>query len=148
MFGGLIWLALAGVALWALIRLGRQTEGPRRGHWRVTATIVAAACLAGGLLALSRGGWLIGGGLIIAGLWLTISSRQRTVARPTPQAEMSEAEARSILGVGQDADEAAVHAAWRRLMARAHPDQGGTEGLAARLNAARDRLGPGRTGRR
>jgi len=25
-------------------------------------------------------------------------------------------------------------------MARAHPDQGGTEGLAARVNAARDRL--------
>ncbi len=25
-------------------------------------------------------------------------------------------------------------------MARAHPDQGGTEGLATRVNAARDRL--------
>ena len=31
-------------------------------------------------------------------------------------------------------------AAWRRLMARVHPDQGGAEGLAAKLNAARDRL--------
>ena len=33
-----------------------------------------------------------------------------------------------------------INAAWKRLMGRAHPDQGGTEGLASRLNAARDRL--------
>ncbi|MEG1030153.1 MAG: molecular chaperone DnaJ, partial [Brevundimonas sp.] len=45
-----------------------------------------------------------------------------------------------ILGVPADASPEVVQAAWRRLMARAHPDQGGTEGLAARVNAARDRL--------
>jgi len=134
----LIWLALGGIALWALIRLGRQTEGPRRGHWRVAATIVAAVCIAGGVLALSKGAWLTGGGLSIAGLWLTLASRQR---RPAPaRADLSDAEARSILGVPPGADETAINAAWRRLMTRAHPDQGGTEGLAARLNAARDRL--------
>ena len=136
----LIWLALGGIALWALIRLGRQTEGPRRGHWRVTATLFAAVCLAGGLLAQSRGAWLIGVGLLVAGLWLTLASRQRRGARPPLAPELSEAEARSILGVAPGADEATINAAWRRLMARAHPDQGGTEGLAARLNAARDRL--------
>ena len=134
----LIWLALGGIALWALIRLGRQTEGPRQGHWRVTATLVAAVCIAGGVLALSKGSWLIGGGLAVAGLWLTLASRQR---RPAPaHSDLSDAEARSILGVDPGADEAAINAAWRRLMTRAHPDQGGTEGLAARLNAARDRL--------
>lgn len=136
----LIWLALGGIALWALIRLGRQTEGPRRGHWRVAATLVAAVCIAGGVLALSKGSWLIGGGLTVAGLWLTLASRQR---RPAPaRSDLSDAEARSILGVDPGADEAAINAAWRRLMTRAHPDQGGTEGLAARLNAARDRLLP------
>jgi hypothetical protein len=45
-----------------------------------------------------------------------------------------------ILGVPVGAEPEVIHAAWRRLMGRAHPDQGGTEGLAARLNAARDRL--------
>ena len=135
----LIWLALGGIALWALIRLGRQTEGPRRGHWRVAATLVAAACIAGGLLALSRGAWLIGIGLAGAGLWLTLASRQRR-GPLRPSSVLSEAEARSILGVAPGADEAAINAAWRRLMTRAHPDQGGTEGLASRLNAARDRL--------
>lgn len=135
----LIWLALGGVALWALIRLGRQTEGPRRGHWRVAATLIAAVSIAGGLLALSKGAWLIGGGLTIAGLWLTLASRQRRGVLPA-SSTLSEAEARSILGVPPGADEAAINAAWRRLMTRAHPDQGGSEGLASRLNAARDRL--------
>ena len=53
---------------------------------------------------------------------------------------MTEAEARSLLGVSADATPQQINAAWKRLMARAHPDQGGTEGLASRLNAARDRL--------
>ena len=77
-------------------------------------------------------------GLIGAGLWLTVASRQRVVEGR--REAMTEAEARSVLGVPADATPEAVQAAWRRLMARAHPDQGGTEGLAARVNAARDRL--------
>lgn len=135
---GLIWLVLVGIGVWALARLGRQTEGPRRGQWRVAATLVSAAMLAGGVLALSKGGWISGVALVGAGLWLTVSSRIRPVAPRGPG--LSDAEARSILGVGADATQDAIQAAWRRLMARAHPDQGGSEGLAARLNAARDRL--------
>ncbi len=94
--------------------------------------------LAGGVLLAMRGAWLPAVGLIGAALWLTVASRQRTTA---PRGDrLSEAEARSILGVPADATPEAVNAAWRRLMGRAHPDQGGTEGLASRLNAARDRL--------
>ncbi|WP_054111665.1 molecular chaperone DnaJ [Brevundimonas sp. AAP58] len=134
----LIWLVLAGIVVWALVRLGRQTEGPRRGQWRVTATLIAAALLGGGALALSRGAWITGAGLCGAALWLTLASRIRSVP---PRAEgLSDAEARSILGVTADATAQDITAAWRRLMARAHPDQGGTEGLAAKLNAAKDRL--------
>jgi hypothetical protein len=135
---GLIWLVLAGVAVWALVRLGRQTEGPRRGQWRVAATLISAVMLAGGALALSRGAWITGAGLCGAALWLTLASRIRVVP---PRAEgLSDAEARSLLGVPVDATSKDITTAWRRLMARAHPDQGGTEGLAAKLNAAKDRL--------
>jgi len=56
------------------------------------------------------------------------------------QEAMPVEKARALLGLGPDATAAEVNAAWRRLMARAHPDQGGTEGLAAQLNAARDTL--------
>lgn len=134
----LVWLALAAIAVWALVRLGRQGERPGRGHWRVAATLLGAVLLAGAVLAGSRGAWIATAALAGAGLWFLIASRQRTVA---PRMEsMTDAEARSLLGVAPDASHAEINAAWKRLMARAHPDQGGTEGLAARLNAARDHL--------
>ena len=125
-----------------MVRLGRQTERARRGHWRISATILSAALLAGAVFAAVRGAWLIAGGMASAGVWLAVQSRIRPVAgrAAQPAEPMSKAEARSILGVAADADAQTIHAAWRRLMARAHPDQGGTEGLAARVNAARDRL--------
>lgn len=85
-----------------------------------------------------RGAWLPAVGLIGAGLWLTLASRQRVVTPPSET--MSPAEARSLLGVSATATPQEINTAWKRLMGRAHPDQGGTEGLASRLNAARDRL--------
>lgn len=134
----LVWLALAAIAVWALVRLGRQTERRGQGHWRVTATLFSAVLIAGAVLLAARGSWLPASVLAGAGLWLTVSSRQRAVA---PRSEaMSAAEARSLLGVSSDATRQEINTAWKRLMARAHPDQGGTEGLASRLNAARDRL--------
>ncbi len=134
----LVWLALAAIAVWALVRLGRQTEGRGRGQWRVAATLFSAVMLGGGVLLAMRGAWLPATGLIGAALWLTLASRHRVVA-PRTEA-MTEAEARSLLGIAADATPQEINAAWKRLMGRAHPDQGGTEGLASRLNAARDRL--------
>ncbi|MDP1528398.1 MAG: hypothetical protein Q8M05_03360 [Rhodoferax sp.] len=132
------WLVLAGIGLWALIRLGRQGERPGRADWRVAATLFGAVLLGGGVLVAFRGAWLPAVGLFGAGLWLTFASRQRT---PVARGEaMSEAEARSLLGVAATATRQEINAAWKRLMTRAHPDQGGTQGLASRLNAARDRL--------
>ena len=136
---GLIWLIVGGVALWALVRLGRQTERPGRGQWRVSATLVAAACLGGGALAMARGAWLIGGALIAAGLYLVFASRIRAVVRSV-EGGMSAKEARDTLGVPPDATAEQINLTLKRQMARAHPDQGGTQGLAATVNAARDRL--------
>lgn len=62
---------------------------------------------------------------------------RRRVAAPVP-ADI--AEARSLLGVGADADAEAIRGAHRRLIAAVHPDKGGTEALAAKINAARDLL--------
>lgn len=135
---GLIWPVLAAIAIWALVRLGRQTERAGTGHWRVAATFLAAVLLAGGVFALSRGAWIAGVSFAGAGLYLVLASRARA-ARQTPE-PMSEAEARSLLGLEPGCSPEAVTAAWRRLIAMAHPDQGGTHGLASRLNAARDRL--------
>jgi hypothetical protein len=134
---GLIWLALAAIAVWALVRLGRQTERSGRAHWRVTATLLGTVLLGGGVLAAFRGSWLAAAALAAAGLYLAWSSRLRPVIRSEP---ISEADARAVLGVGPGASADDIRTAWKRAMARAHPDQGGTEGLAIRVNAARDRL--------
>ena len=134
----LVWLALVAIAVWALVRLGRQTERRGRGHWRITATLFSAVMIAGAALAAARGAWLPAAARAGAGLWLTLSSRRR---RPEPRREaMSDAEARRLLGIAADATPTQINDAWKRLMARAHPDTGGSEGLAAQLNAARDRL--------
>ena len=49
-------------------------------------------------------------------------------------------EARAVLGVSEADDAETVRAAHRRLIARVHPDSGGTPELARRTNLARDLL--------
>jgi hypothetical protein len=53
---------------------------------------------------------------------------------------MSAAEAYAVLGVRAGASEAEIVAAHRRLIQAVHPDRGGSDWLAARLNQARDVL--------
>lgn len=53
---------------------------------------------------------------------------------------MTRDEAYAILGLQRGADEQAVKNAHRQLMARFHPDRGGSDYLAALINHARDML--------
>lgn len=55
---------------------------------------------------------------------------------------MSAAEALRILGLEAGATPEEVRAAHRRLMKRVHPDLGGSDALAAMINAAKSRLDP------
>jgi len=90
-----------------------------------------------------RGAW--GKVLVLATLGIGLALGARRGARPSLNAgtkpePLSLKDARDLLGVPQTASKAQIRAAYNRLMRMAHPDHGGTAGLAAQLNAARDRL--------
>ncbi|MFE1600728.1 DnaJ domain-containing protein [Methylobacterium sp. ID0610] len=59
---------------------------------------------------------------------------------PANPGAMTEEEAYQILGLERGASVEDVRRAHRTLMKRLHPDQGGSDYLAARVNAAKDRL--------
>ena len=67
--------------------------------------------------------------------------RGEGAGQPSPhRAGMTVDEARQVLGVGPRASAEEVHTAWREMMKRNHPDQGGSGYLAAKINEAKDVL--------
>jgi len=138
----MIYLAL-GAGLLALLVWAGRGHAPARAGLRAAGALVAALAAAGAVVAGLRGAWPVSLGLIVLSVWLGQNARRKPGPWP-PDGEapggMSLEQACAILGVAPDATRAEIEAAYRRLIRRAHPDQGGTSGLAAQLNAARDRL--------
>lgn len=86
---------------------------------------------------------VIGGPILISAMaYLWVRPRRPKAAKPVPPplTDAAVRDARALLGLGPEADAAAVRAAHRRLIALAHPDKGGTAALSAQINDARDLL--------
>jgi hypothetical protein len=73
--------------------------------------------------------------------WREHAQGDATAGRGAPsRGPMTEEEAYQILGLEPGADADAVRSAHRTLMKKLHPDHGGTNYLAARVNEAKDTL--------
>jgi hypothetical protein len=80
-------------------------------------------------------------------IWQTRTARPETGPSehgasmpPSKPAAMSTKEALSVLGLREGASKDEIRAAHRRLIQQTHPDKGGTNYLAAKINEAKDVL--------
>lgn len=135
-------IALGALALLLIVWASGGRAIFQRREWRITSGAFAVAAFVGGAYLAVREAWIGAIALVVLGLWLAVSARKNGLAPPRAwrSSRMSLEEARSILGVDAEATADEIRAAHKRLMRLAHPDKGGTSGLAAQLNAARDRL--------
>jgi DnaJ family protein C protein 19 len=124
--GPLILLAAGGL-LWAF------ASGRLKGFTYEDG--VAAVLFLLGLRLFTTGKLILGAALMAGSLLWAAWRRQRPAARP-----MAVADARRLLGVSEGATLQEIRDAHRRLIARVHPDAGGSAELALRVNAARDAL--------
>ena len=138
----------AFVILLYVIWRGQGRPVLTRGHWRSGAGLLAIGSFAAAAFLAVKGDWPEAAAMLAIACALLLGARSRQVARPggrakaplRPPEPLSVTEARAILGVEQEATVTEIRAAYARLMRLAHPDHGGSHGLAAQLNAARDRL--------
>ncbi len=126
-------LVLLGVVIGArgMRRLGASLRGP----WKPGVTLLGLLSAFGALAMLARGDWWIAAvlGFLAAGCL----AAARRVPPPASAPGMTRVEAAELLGVTPDASPKDADAAFRRLILKLHPDQGGTAGLSAKLQEAR-----------
>jgi DnaJ family protein C protein 19 len=154
----LLWIGLAMAAVFLL--MGGMRAFERAKVTTIKSFAVWVVALGGLTLTLllfltGRGGIALGGltlfGPLLWQKWRASQSPAGTAgSHPGGQSPsrrpgwMSPDEALQILGLKAGAAEADIREAHKRLMRAAHPDSGGSDWLAARVNQARDVLLGGR----
>jgi len=142
---GIIALLAAGFgAGWLLLRLARGGGGETRNITLMKLVVwfgLAAALFAAKLWPLAFMVLVAVGGVMAIETWRGKHIGEDGGGRITPPAKsMTHAEALSVLGISADATVGDVKAAHKKLIAQIHPDKGGTDYLAAKINEARDLL--------
>lgn len=139
-------LAAAG---WVLVRAGRGGGGESRTMFRLKLVgLLAAATVlfTAKLFPLALMILLAAGGVSAIEIWRSRAIRGLDQATPgagmapAPKASLNLEEAAAILGVAIDAPEEEIKAAHKKLIGQLHPDKGGTDYLAAKINDARRKM--------
>ena len=136
----LLGLAALGVLMAAMGMFSRAQISTIKqfGAWAAALGGLSLAVL---LLLTGRGMTAISALLLLGPLvWQWMAPK--SVPRRPGGTRMSRAEALEILGLLANASDADIKAAHVRLMRAAHPDAGGSDWLATRINQARDVLLP------
>jgi hypothetical protein len=124
---GFLFLLAAGGLLWA------WATGRLKGFTYEDG--VAAAVFLLGLRLMTTGRVLIGAALMSSAMLWAAYRRAQNTPKPMPVED-----ARRLLGVTESASLDEIRTAHRRLIAKVHPDTGGSAELAERVNVARDTL--------
>lgn len=139
-------LIAIGAAGWLLFRLaggqGDDSARPMTALKVVAWLALSAALLAAKLWPLAFMVLIAAGGVAAIEAWRNQSAGAdiREAPPTSPVRRMSEEEALSVLGLEAGASPEAIRASHRKLIAQLHPDKGGTDYLAAKINEARDYL--------
>ena len=143
MFLLMLGVAILGCLLFALRSFERASVASVHALLKWIAAI-GGILLTLGLVVSGRGvPALIGLVLVGPALWQRWRESRPPGSEPRPRRSsgaMSRVEALDVLGLKPGASEDDIHAAHRRLMRMAHPDTGGSDWLASRINQARDVL--------
>lgn len=138
-----VFFALAAAA-WVLVRAGKGGERNNIVRLRIVGLLAVATVLfAAKLFPLALMILVAAGGVTAIELWRdrAIKALSDTApgagTAPAPRGEMGVEEAASVLGVAVDATDDDVKAAHKKLIAQLHPDKGGSDYLAAKINDAR-----------
>lgn len=139
-------LGVLGLLLWAANAFSRADITSLKA---LLAWIVALGGLALGtmLLLTGRGALAVGAAVFLGPLawsWWQESQGKPSAPSKPRTGKMDRAEALDVLGLVDPVSDADVRAAWVQMMRVAHPDGGGSHGLASRVNQARDVLLKGR----
>jgi hypothetical protein len=125
----LVLLAAAGVLYWAW-----KTRDPQA--MRISDVMAVLAALIGLKMLNSHSPLgVLGIGAAVWWFWVRKSGKLGQASQP-----MTHAEARSLLEVPINATPEEIRTAHRRLVARVHPDVGGSADLTRQVNDARDTL--------
>ncbi len=147
MLGKIAILLALGAAGWVLFTAGKGRADQSKSLFRLKVVgllAVAAVCFAAKLFPIAFMILLAAGGVTAIELWSgrAIKGLEEMTPgagmAPAPKAALSLEEAAAVLGVPQSASEDEIKAAHKKLIGQLHPDRGGTDYLAAKINDARN----------